>query len=128
MSKALSLDLRERVLAAVGEGASHREAAARFGVSPASVSRWRARARSQGDARPGPLGGDRRSHRIEAQSRLLLQLIDATPDLTIAELRHALEARGHRFGYGTIQRFFGRHGITRKKRLHTPANRTAQTS
>ena len=52
MSKALSLDLRVRVLMAVANGASHREAAARFGVSAASVSRWRALERRQGDARP----------------------------------------------------------------------------
>ena len=42
MSKALSVDLRTRVVAAVADGASHREAAARLGVSAASVSRWRA--------------------------------------------------------------------------------------
>lgn len=54
MSKALSLDLRARVLKAVADGASHREAAARFGVSAASVSRWRSLERRQGDARPGP--------------------------------------------------------------------------
>lgn len=35
MSKALSVDLRERVLAAVANGATHREAADRFGVSAA---------------------------------------------------------------------------------------------
>ena len=50
MAKALSLDLRTRVLAAVAKGASHRQAAARFGVSAASVSRWRALERAQGDA------------------------------------------------------------------------------
>ena len=38
MSKALSLDLRERVLAAVAVGASHRRVGERFGVSAASVS------------------------------------------------------------------------------------------
>lgn len=37
MSRALSVDLRIRVLAAVNGGASHREAAERFGVSAASV-------------------------------------------------------------------------------------------
>ncbi len=43
MSKALSLDLRQRTLAAVQEeGLTHPEAAARFKVSAASVSRWRA--------------------------------------------------------------------------------------
>jgi transposase len=128
MSKALSLDLRTRVLAAVHAGASHREAAGRFGVSPASVSRWRALERKQGDARPGPLGGDRRSGRIEAQAPLILALVAATPDATNDELRAALADRGHRFGYGTLQRFFRRHRITRKKRLRTPASRIARTS
>ena len=60
MSRASSLDLRERVLAAVAAGASHRQVGERFGVSAASVSRWRALARKQGDARPNALGGDRR--------------------------------------------------------------------
>lgn len=58
MSRALSVDLRIRVVAAVEAGASHRQAAERFGVSPASVSRWRALAREKGERRPGPLGGD----------------------------------------------------------------------
>ena len=68
MSKALSVDLRTRVLAAVAAAACRRrQAAQRFGVSAASVSRWRALERRQGDARPKALGGDRRSGRIEAQ-------------------------------------------------------------
>ncbi len=128
MSKALSLDLRTRVLAAVAEGASHRQAAARFGVSPASVSRWRALARTQGDARPGPLGGDRRSARVEAQAELILSLLGATPDATIEELRVVLADHGQSFGYGTLRRFFHRHGITRKKRRPMPASRIARTS
>jgi transposase len=128
MSKALSLDLRNRVLAAVAEGASHRTAAARFGVSAASVSRWRALERTQGDARPGPLGGDRRSGRVEAQADLILQLLGEAPDATIEELRRTLAERGCHFGYGTIQRFFARHRITRKKRQRTRASRTARTS
>lgn len=128
MSRALSLDLRTRVLAAVAAGASHRAAAARFGVSAASVSRWRALERRQGDARPGPLGGDRRSARVEAQGLLIRELLDETPDITTEELRAALAERGHRFGYGTIQRFFRRHGLTRKKRPAMPRSRIARTS
>ena len=113
-----------RVLAFVAQGAGHREAAARFGVSAASVGRWRAR----GEAHPCPLGNDRRSGRIETQGGLIRDLPDATPDITIEELRHALGAQGHRYGCGTIQRFFRRHRITRKKRLATRASRTARTS
>jgi transposase len=128
MSKCLSVDLRVRVLAAVEQGATHREAAARFGVSAASVSRWRTLQRAQGDVRPGPLGGDRRSGRIEAIAALILGLLEAQRDATIEELRHALAEHGHRFGYGTLRRFFQRHRITRKKRPSTPRSRNARTS
>ena len=116
MSKALSLDLRIRVLEAVAEGLSHRVAAARFGVSAASVSRWRRRARVEGDPRPRVLGGDRRSGRIEAHRALILGVLAETPDITIEELRRLLAGRGLDFGYGTIQRFLIRHQMTRKKK------------
>jgi transposase len=128
MSKPLSLDLRTRVLAAVKAGASHREAGDRFGVSAASVSRWRNRERQQGDARPKALGGDRKSGRIEAHKETILGLVKATPDLAIEELRRRLAERGLMFGEGTIRRFFERHGITRKKRRRTPASRNVRTS
>jgi transposase len=115
-------------LAAVAGGLSHRAAGERFGVSAASVSRWRALERQQGNAQPKALGGDRRSGRIEAQAGLVHSLLEETPDITIEELRRALATRGHPFGFGTIQRFFKRHRITRKKRPPTPANRTGPTS
>jgi hypothetical protein len=41
MTRALSLDLRERVVAAMAGGASCREAAKSFSVSVASPARWR---------------------------------------------------------------------------------------
>ena len=128
MSKALSVDLRERVLAAVAAGASHRQAGERFGVSAASVSRWRALAREQGNAKPKALGGDRRSGRIEAQRELILGLLENRPDQTIEELRCALAEHGHQFGFGTIHRFFTRHRLTRKKRRRMPPSRSARMS
>ena len=54
MSKALSLDLRTRVLAAIAGGLSCRQAAERFGVSASSAIRWRALEY----ARPKALGGE----------------------------------------------------------------------
>ncbi len=45
MSRALSLNLRVRVLAAVQAVATHREAGERFGGRPASLSRWRVKKR-----------------------------------------------------------------------------------
>jgi len=128
MTKALSVDLRVRVLGAVSAGSSHREAAARFGVSAASVSRWRALAREQGDPRPNPCGGDRRSGRIEAHREAVLAALGPDKDVTINEVRAALSQKGLTFGFGTIQRFFARNGITRKKRLRTPPNKPVRIS
>ena len=41
MAKSLSIDLRQRVIAAIDGGLSCRRAAERFGVSAASAIRWR---------------------------------------------------------------------------------------
>ncbi len=128
MSKALSVDLRERVLAAVGAGATHREASDRFGVSAASVSRWRTLEREQGDARPKALGGDRRSGRIEAHKDAIVAALGPEADRTIKEVRQALSEQGLVFGFGTLQRFFKRHAITRKKRPPTRRNRIVPIS
>jgi transposase len=40
MAKALSVDVRDRVMAAICEGMLRRQAAVRFGVSAASAVRW----------------------------------------------------------------------------------------
>lgn len=128
MSTPLSLDLRVRVLAAVASGLTHRQAGERFGVSAASVSRWRALERERGDPSPKPMGGDQRSHAIEAHGELILSLYEATPDITLQELRVALAERGALVGYGGLWRFFDRRGITVKKRQRMRLSRTARTS
>ena len=128
MAKPLSMDLRERVLASIADGVSGRQAAERFGVSAASVSRWRRREREQWDAQPRAQGGDRKSHQIDAHQATILALLKATPDITIEELRHSLNKKGLSFGYGTIRRFFDRHKITRKKRQPMPRSRIARMS
>ena len=128
MSKALSVDLRERVVAAVAAGSSRRSAAARFGVSISSAIRWCAQLRDTGTVAPGPLGGDRLSKRIEAHAALILGLKEWKPDMTLAEIRAELAKAGVRVGIGTLWRFFDRHGIARKKRRRTPPSRTVPTS
>jgi transposase len=128
MAEPLSMDLRTRVLAAIGVGSSGRGAGLRFGVSPASVSRWRTRAREQGDPAPKPMGGDRRSAGTEAHAATILARVEATPDLTLEELRAALAAEGVAVSYGALWRFLRRHKITRKKSPRTPPNRNAPTS
>jgi transposase len=126
MTRGLSMDLRERVLAAVEGGLSCRQAAARFGVSASSAIRWCARWRLEGDARPRRRGGDRRSQRIEAWAGMILGLWEGARDMTLVEYQAALAAKGARFGIGTLWRFFDRHRLTLKKRLGTRPNRSGR--
>ena len=116
MVNARCVVLRILALSAVDARAGHRQAADRFGASAAGVSRRRKLARERGGPRPGAPGGDRRSGRVEAQAGLIRALLEETRDCTVEGLRAAPAARGHAFGCGTLQRFFHRHGITRKVR------------
>ena len=127
MSKALSVDLRVRVLSAVRAGASHREAGERFGVSSASVSRRRKREREEGKPLPKALGGDRRSQAMEAHGAAILAVIAQKPDMTLAEIRDALAQEGVHVSISSLWRFFYRHKITLKKSRRMQASRTVPT-
>jgi transposase len=97
-------------------GLSRRGAAARFDIGVSTAVRWAKRALTAESVAPQPMGGDRRSHRIEAEADFILGEIEAEPRVTIEELREKLKSlNGMSFGYGTVWRFLARHGITRKK-------------
>ena len=127
MPSALSLDLRERVVGAVRAGASRHRAAERFGVSPGSASRWCAQFLSEGHVAAKPMGGDQRSHRVEAHADLILSLYETQPGLFLHEMRAALANSGIAVGQSGLSRFFKRHGITRKKARATLPSRTGRT-
>lgn len=128
MSKALSVDLRERVIGAIEEGLSCRAAASRFGVSAASAVRWRSLSLRTGEVRPGPLGGDRRSGRIEKHTHLILGRLETQPDITLAEMQAVLAEHGVTVSTAAIWRFFHRRKITLKKSRPTRTSKAGQTS
>lgn len=115
MSSALSVDLRERVVHAVAAGLSRHQAAERFGVSLASASRWCGQFARESHVAPKPMGGDQRSHRIEAHAELILSLYEAQPGIYLHELCAGLAERSVRVAQSSLSRFFKRHGISRKK-------------
>ena len=127
MPSPLSVDLRERVVAAVAEGASFHQAAARFGVSVSSASRWSARLAQEGQVAPNPTHSDDRLPAIEAQADLILSTDEARPEIFLRELRDVLAAQGVQTSPSGLSRFFARHGITRKKGLSTRLSRSART-
>jgi len=127
MARALSCDLRQRVVEAIKHGLSRRQAAERFGVSASSAIRWAALERSTGEVTPKAQGGDRRSERIEVQADFILGELAKAPDITLGELQAKLDERGVSVGIGTLWRFFQRHRITRKKRPRMRPSRSART-
>lgn len=58
----------------------------------------------------------------------ILHLVEGSPDITIQELKCERSGMGLAVGYGTIQRFVIRNGMTRKKRPGMPQNRIAPMS
>ena len=128
MPKALSFDLRSRVLAAIDKGLSCRQAAARFGVSAASAIRWPGMRRAGGDARPKPQGGDRLSRRTEAHADLIHAALAEVPDMTLPELKARLAQQGAHVSVSALWRFCRRHQITRKQRRRMPPSKTGPTS
>ena len=127
MPSALSVDLRQRVVSAVAGGATCREAAERFGVSRASVSRWSQQKQRVGHVAPKPLGGDQRSQRIEAHAALILQTYEARPQIFLRELRDALQEKGVTVSTSSLSRFLARHRISRKKGRCTQPSRSGRT-
>jgi len=120
MAKSLSLDLRQRVIAAIDGGLSYRQAAERFGVTAASAIRWRSRQREADDFAPKQQGGDRRSRRIEAHAPFILNAVDTKSDITLGELQDKLKDYGATASVASLWRFFQRRKITLKKRRLTP--------
>src|SRR5690348_598861 len=93
MARAYSLDLRERVVAAVESGQSCRAVAQTFMVSVASVVKWSQRHRATGSAAARPVGG-RRDYAAAQERDWLLARIAEKPDLTLRALLLELKERG----------------------------------
>ena len=114
MAKAYSLDLRERVVAAVAAGSSCRAAAATFKVSVSSVVRWSQRFRSEGSPAARPVGG-RRPYALAGERDWLLGRLAEQPDVTLRALLAELAARGIMVSYYAVWHFFEHEGISFKK-------------
>jgi transposase len=115
MPAPMSMDLRERIVRAVEGGSSMREAARRFAVSPSAAIKLMQRVRATGSAAPDRYGGDRRPL-LGAHERTLRRLVEAKPDITLAEVQAALQERiGIRAGLSTIHNALRRIGLRLKK-------------
>lgn len=113
--KAYSVDLRERIVAAVDAGLPRTEAARLFRVSLATIKRYLQRRRATGGLLPGQSPG-RTPDIAPAQYPALAAQVAAHPDDTLAQ--HAVTwqaAQGATVSPWAVQRALKRAAITRKK-------------
>ena len=124
MSRAYSLDLRERVVAAVAAGESCRSVAAKFKVNVASVVKWSQRFRATGSAAAYKVGG-RRPYALAGEREWLLARLAEKPDITLRALGAELAARGIKVSHFAVWHFFEHEGISFKKK---PARQRAASA
>ena len=115
MAHPLSQDLRARIVRAVADGSSIRQAAARFEVSPSSAIKLMQRVRRTGSTTPAKIGGYRRPL-LAGHEGLLRELTSAKPGITLVEIKGALAERGIEAGHiSTIWATLRRLGLSHKK-------------
>ena len=122
MTRSLSSDLRGRVIEAISEGLSTREAARRFKVGISTSGRWYRRYRETGETVARKQGQPSRS-KLDAHEGFILGLIEATPDITLTEIGERLSQEcGVRAVPSTVWMFLDKRGITYKRRQRMPAS------
>jgi transposase len=119
MTRALSNDLRERVVGAVLGGANCRSVAARFGVAVSSVVKWSQRYRSTGSVAPGKMGGHRK-RLLEPHRAFIVERISQSPHLTLHGLKDELAGRGVTISHNAVWQFLRREGLRFKKNAARP--------
>ena len=113
--RAYSVDLRERIVAAVAAGEAHATVARRFGVAVATIGNYLRLRRETGALTPRPRPGGRPGIGPAQYPALRAQLA-AAPDATLAE--HCATwatAQGSAVSVSTMWRTIGRLGWTVKK-------------
>ena len=123
---ALSMDLRQRIVAACDAGGQTRQQVAdRFGVSLGMVKKLLAQRRRTGQIGAGYHRCGRPPKVLPTHRKRLSALVRRTPDLTLEQLR---EATGLKCSLVAIHLTLVKVGLTYKKRHSAPANKTARTS
>jgi transposase len=116
MPAPLSQDLRDRIVRAVENGSSIRQAALRFDVSPSAAVKLMKRVRESGTPAPARFGGHRRPI-LDEHEAFIRSLLDAKSDITLIEIQAELARRGVVVqASSTILRWLRQVGLTRKKR------------
>ena len=121
--RAYSMDLRDRVFKDCDAGMGTAAVAQKYAVSRSWVRRLKQRRREEGRTTPKS-SRNRRVPKLDAYAQPIRDLIAATPDLTLAELRDKL---GVTAALATVWAAVAKLGLTVKKKSTGPPSRTART-
>ena len=127
MARPYSMDLRERVVAAISGGMSRRRAAAQFGVSYSAAIEWMKRLDVTGSVAPGQMGGHK-PKKISGEHRTWLVARCRERAFTLHGLVAELGERGLIVDYRSVWEFVHAEQLTYEKRRWSPSSRTAPTS
>jgi transposase len=125
MGKPYSMDLRERVVAAIEGGMSTRQAAARFSIGIATAGTWARLKRATGDVRPAKQGKPKGSV-LDVHAAFIFGTLAEAPDTTLDEMVERLrEECAVTVVRTAVWKFLDRRGQTHKKRPLMPASKVA---
>jgi putative transposase len=120
MARPYSVDVRERVIAAVErDGMSRHQAAARFGVAVSSAIKWVQRFRRTGSAAPGQMGGHKPKAIAGAHRDWLIERCRSR-DFTLRGLVAELAERGLKVDYRSVWEFVHAEKLSFKKNRSRP--------
>ena len=111
MASPYSLDLRKRVIEAVGNGMNYQEAAEIFSIGEATVKRWFYRFRDEGHVHPRSGYQNGHSHKITNDEEFIA-LVTQNPSQTSAEIA----AKIGNVSASTVRYKLKCLGFSRKKR------------
>src|SRR3546814_13851629 len=111
MGKAVSSDLRLRMVRGIASGKSRRAVAAQFEVAPSTAVRVQVRYAATGSVEPAKQGRPRGSGKLGPYRQALVDKVKAKPDITMPDLAVWLEARhGVSVDTTNLSKFLGKIG------------------
>jgi transposase len=127
--RAYSMDLRERVVAAVDRGTPRKEIVRTLGVSEPTIRRYLRLRRETGSVapKPPPKRPFSIAHSVE-HKRALWKQLEEHDDATLEKHCQLWEIKqGAKVSISTMSRAIGRLGWTLKKRVWVPPNETKKS-
>jgi putative transposase len=115
MGKPYSMDLRERVVAAVAGGMSRNRAAKQFGIGISTAINWVKRLGETGSVAPGKMGGHK-PKAISGDHRVWLLQRIKSGDFTLRGLVDELAERGLKVDYRSVWEFVHAEKLSFKKK------------